>query len=164
MGEIQGTNPVWTSNDMIAFKGCNTWAGSRLCGIYVVPSASTKGFSNGFIPRQLTRDSGDIPSDTKGNLIAFTSRRDGNWEAYVTDLNGDGVMNLSNSPDSNDGLPTISPDGNWVAFVSDRDGQWAIWVTPLVGGSVEKLFDLPADVPWSDGDRAWTNERISWGP
>jgi hypothetical protein len=164
MGEIQGTNPVWTSNDMIAFKGCNTWAGSRLCGIYVVPSASTKGFSNGFIPRQLTRDSGDIPSDTKGNLIAFTSRRDDNWEAYVMDLNGDGVMNLSNGPNSNDGLPTISPDGNWVAFVSDRDGRWAIWVTPLVGGSVEKLFNLPADVPWSDGDRAWTNERISWGP
>jgi hypothetical protein len=164
MGEIEGTNPVWTSTDMIAYKGCNSWAGSRLCGIYIVPSASTKGLSDGFIPRQLTRDSSDIPADTKGNLITFTSQRDGNWEAYIMDLNGGGVKNLSNSPDSNDGLPTISPDGTWVAFVSDRGGLWAVWAVPVAGGEAEKLFDLPTDHSWGDGDRTWTNERISWGP
>lgn len=164
MGEIQGTHPVWTSNDMIAYKGCNTWAGSRLCGIYSVPSASTKGFSDGFIPRQLTQDTSDIPSDTKGNLIAFTSHRDGNWEAYVMDLNGDGTRNLSNSPDSDDGLPTLSPDGYWVAFVSNRGGQWAIWAVPAAGGEAQKLFNLPTNTPWGAGDRDWVNERISWGP
>jgi hypothetical protein len=164
MGEIQGTHPVWASTDMIAYKGCNTWAGARLCGIYIVPSTSTKGFSDGFIPRQLTSDTSDIPSDTKGNFIAFTSYRDGNWEAYVMDLNGDDVKNLSNSPDSNDGLPAISPDGHWVAFVSDRDGHWAVWAAPITGGDVQKLFDLPTDYPWGDGARNWTNERISWGP
>ncbi|HXW01199.1 MAG TPA: hypothetical protein VEC93_22500, partial [Anaerolineae bacterium] len=164
MGEIQGTHPVWTSNDMIAFKGCNSWSGFSACGIYAVPSASTKGFSDGFIPKQLTKDTSDIPSDTKGNLITFTSQRDGNWEAYVMDLNGSAVKNLSNSSNSNDGLPVISPDGNWVAFISDREGRWAIWATPVVGGSVEKLFDLPAGVLWAEGERAWINERISWGP
>jgi hypothetical protein len=164
MGEIQGTHPVWTANDMIAYNGCNSWAGFAACGIYIVPSSSTKGFSNGFIPRQLTKDTSDIPSDTKGNLIAFTSRRDGDWEAYVMNLNGTGVKNLSNNSISNDGLPTISPDGNWLAFVSDRNEQWAIWVAPVVGGAAQKLFDLPADNPWGDGDRTWTNERISWGP
>lgn len=163
-GEIQGTHPVWTSNDMIAYKGCNTWVGSALCGIYIVPSASTKGFSDGFIPTQLTQDTSDIPTDTKGQLIAFMSQRDGNWEVYVMDLNGAGVKNLSNSPNSNDGLATISPDGNWIAFVSDRDGQWAVWVIPAVGGSAQKLFDLPVGTPWGNGRRAWTNERISWGP
>ncbi len=164
MGEIQGTHPVWTTNDMIAYRGCNSWAGFRLCGIYIVPSSSTKGFSDGFIPRQLTRESSDTPSDTKGDLIAFTSQRDGNFEAYIMDLNGEGVRNLSNSPDSTEGLPTISPDGNWVAFVSDRGGQWAVWVVPVVGGPAQKLFDLPADIPWGDGTRVWMNERISWGP
>lgn len=164
MGEIQGTNPVWTSSDMIAYKGCNTWSDSGLCGIYLVPSASTKGFSNGFIPRQLTRDTSDIPSDSKGNLIAFTSRRDGNWEAYAMDLNGNGVRNLSNNPDSNDGLPSLSPDGSWVAFVSNRGGQWAVWAVPAAGGEAEKLFDLPTNAPWGTGDRDWINERISWGP
>lgn len=163
MGEIQGTHPVWTSNDMIAYKGCNTWAGARLCGIYIVPSSSTKGLGDGFIPRQLTSNTSDIPTDTRGNFITFTSQRDGNWEAYVMDLNGNGVRNLSNSPNSNDGLPAISPDGYWVAFVSDRGGQWAVWAVPIIGGDPQKLFDLPTKQPWGDGDRNWTNERISWG-
>ena len=149
---------------MIVYSGCNTWAGSRLCGIYRVPSGSTKRLSDGFIPGQLTRDSSDIPTDTKGNLITFMSRRDGDWESYIMDLNGAKVNNLSNSPASHDGLPTISPDGAWVAFVSDRTGHWAIWAVPVAGGSAQKLFDLPAIHPWGDGDRTWTNERISWGP
>ena len=162
--EIWGNHPVWTANDMIAYRGCNSWAGFASCGIYIVSSTSTRGVSDGFIPRQLTRDTSDIPSDTKGNLIAFTSHWEGNWEAYVMGLDGAGLKNLSNSPNSNDGLPTISPDGNWVAFVSDRSGRWAVWVVPVVGGPAQKLFDLPGDNPWGDGDRAWTNERISWGP
>lgn len=164
MGEIQGTHPVWTTTDNIVYKGCNTWAGSKLCGIFSVLSTSTKGFSNGFIPQQLTPFPNDIPADTKGNRIAFTSNRDGDWEAYIMDLNGNNVTNLSNSPASNDGLPAISPDGNWVAFVSDREGRWAVWVAPSAGGPAQKLFDLPVSQPWGDGDRTWTNERISWGP
>jgi hypothetical protein len=163
--EIWGYHPVWTTSDMIAYRGCDSWSRRPTsCGIYIVSSTSTRGFSDGFIPRQLTHDTSDIPSDTKGNLIAFTSHREGNWEAYVMDLDGVGVKNLSNSPDSNDGLPTISPDGKWVAFVSDRSGRWAVWVVPVAGGPAQKLFDLPGDTPWGDGDRAWTNERISWGP
>jgi hypothetical protein len=161
--EIWGYHPVWTANDMIAYRGCNSWARrSSSCGIYIVSSTSTRGFSDGFIPRWLTRDTSDTPSDTRGNLIAFTSHREGNWEAYVMDLDGANVRNLSNSPNSNDGLPTISPDGHWVAFVSDRSGQWAVWVVPVAGGPAQKLFDLPSDNPWGDGERAWTNERISW--
>jgi hypothetical protein len=163
--EIWGYHPVWTANDMIAYRGCNSWSGRPTsCGIYIVSSTSTRGFSDGFIPRQLTHSTDDIPSDTKGNLIAFTSHREGNWEAYVMDLYGANVENLSSSPNSNDGLPTISPDGNWVAFVSDRGGRWAVWAVPVAGGSAHRLFDLPSDNPWGDGDRAWTNERISWGP
>ena len=129
----------------------------------MVPSASTKGFSNGFIPTQLTQDTSDIPTDTKGNLLAFTSHRDGNWEAYLMDLNSGQIKNLSNNSNSDDGLPTISPDGNWMAFVSNRDGQWAVWAVLATGGTPAKLFDLPTNMPWGNGDRSWTNERISWG-
>ncbi len=76
------------------------------------------------------------------------------------------MRNISNSPNSNDGLPTISPDGNWVAFVSDRDGQWAIWATPITDGSAKtkKLFNLPSDSPWGNEGQGWIDERISWGP
>ena len=81
------------------------------------------------------------------------------------DVNGGGVTNLSNSPTSNDGVPTISPDGQWVAFASNRDGSWAVYVVPSSGGQVTKLFDFPKSNPWGvGGDREWTNERMSWGP
>ncbi|MCB0210828.1 MAG: PD40 domain-containing protein [Anaerolineae bacterium] len=164
MGDLRGSNPVWTSDDYIAYKGCNTWAGSASCGIYKVPSASTKAAGDGFIPRQLTRDTSDTPSDTKGNWIAFSSQRDGDWEAYVIDINGGNLRNVSNSSNSNDGLPTLSPDQNWAAFVSDRDDQWAVWVVPLTGGEPHKLFDLPTNTPWGEGAQDWLTERISWGP
>jgi TolB protein len=97
-------------------------------------------------------------------LIAFTSQRDGDWEAYIMDSNGGNVRNVSNSPTSNDGLPTISPDGQWIAFVSDKGGLWAVWAAPASGGPAQKLFDLPDQDPWGEDDRNWLNERISWGP
>jgi len=164
MGPIEGTHPIWANNDMIVYQGCDSWLGGSACGIYAVGSWATKGFSDGAIPTQLTHDTSDIPGDTKGNYILFTSRRDGNWEVYLMGLDGNGMRNLSNNPQSNDGLPTISPDGNWVGFVSDRDGHWAVWAAPLAGGTAQKLFDFPVPNPWSTGERDWTNERISWGP
>lgn len=164
MGEIQGTHPVWTAQDTIAYKGCNTWVGATSCGIYSVPASSTKGFSNGFIPRQLTHHTEDIPTDTKGDLIGFMSNREGNWEAYVMNLDGSDLRNVSRHPTAHDGLPAISPDSNWIAFISDRGGAWAVWAVPVTGGEAQKLFDLPEGTSWGEGDRAWMNERISWGP
>ncbi len=164
MSEIQGRYPVWTANDMIVYNGCNTWSGSMHCGIYAVPAASTKRSSDGITPVRLTDQSSDLPADSQGGLITFTSRRDGNWEAYVMNLDGRQVLNLSQSPTSNDGLPAISPDGQTVAFVSDRSGRWAVWVVPATGGQATHVFDLPPEIPWAEGNRAWYTERISWGP
>ena len=163
IGEIQGRFPVWTASDHIVYNGCNTWAGSKVCGVITVPSASTRAFSEGFTPARLTENANDLPSDSEGNWIAFSSLRDGDWEAYVMDLNGGQLRNLSQSPASNDGIPTLSPDGQWVAFVSDRSGSWAVWVVPTAGGEASLLFDLPSETPWGIGQRSWINERISWG-
>ena len=163
MSELRGSHPVWANNELIAYNGCNSWAGFAACGIYVVPASSTKGFSDGLIPQQLTQYPGDLPSDARADLIAFTSLRDGDREAYLMNLSGEAVRNLSRSPTSNDGLPTLSPDGAWAAFVSDREGGWAIWATPISGGPAQKLFNLPDETLWGSGDHSWTNERISWG-
>jgi Tol biopolymer transport system component len=163
-GEIWGSHPVWAGNDTIVYNGCDNWATSSACGIYAVGSGATRSAGNGAVPTQLTQDSRDIPADSKGNLVAFTSQRDGNWEAYIMNLDGANLTNLSNSPDSNDGLPTISPDGNWVAFVSDRQGRWAVWFVSVRGGQPQKMFDLPLESPWVNADRIWWDERISWGP
>lgn len=166
IGDILGSHPVWTASDQIAFKGCDTWgrgAGGS-CGIFMVGSWATKRTSNGENPRKIIDGGSPIPTDSKASLIAYHSRETGDWEAYIVSENGSGIVNISNSPNSSDGLPTISPDGQWVAFASDRDGGWAVFVSPISGGPAIKLFDFPKANPWAGGDRDWTNERMSWAP
>ncbi len=166
VGDILGSNPVWTGSDLIAYKGCDTWGrgGGGSCGIYIVGSWANKRSSNGENPRKVVDGGSTIPTDSKAGLIAYHGRESGDWEAYVVSEGGGGAVNISNSPNSSDGLPTISPDGNWVAFASDRDGGWAVFVAPSSGGSATKLFDFPKANPWATGDRDWTTERMSWGP
>ena len=164
IGEIQGSHPVWATNDLIYFNGCDSWAGGDSCGLFTVGSWANKRSSNGETPRKVVDGSSVIPTDTKAGLVAYHSRESGNWEAYVMGLDGGGVVNISNSPSSSDGLPTISSDGQWVAFASDREGNWTVYVAPSSGGIGTKIFDFPKGNPWGTDDRDWTNERMSWSP
>jgi serine/threonine protein kinase len=164
IGDIIGSHPVWTAGDLLAYRGCNTWAGGGSCGIYVVGSWAVKRTSNGELPRKVLDGSSLTPTDSKWGYIAYQSHESGDWEAFVAREDGSGIVNLSNGPGVEDGLATISPDGRWVAFASNRSGGWAFYVVPITGGSVQKLFDFPKPNPWGSGDREWINERISWGP
>jgi Tol biopolymer transport system component len=164
IGDIIGSHPVWLANDQIAYKGCDGWGGNSGCGIFAVSSWATKRSSNGENPHKLVSGETTTPTDSKGGLMAYQARETGDWEAYIVSQTGGQPLNISNSPSSNDGLPTLSPDNQWVAFVSDRSGAWAIYVAPVAGGPAQKLLDFPKANPWGVGDRDWMYERISWGP
>ena len=105
--------------------------------------------------------------------IAFVSRRDGNPEIYVMDINGGNPQNLTNHPDR-DWDPSWSPHGKRIAFVSDRDGHfladmpdipsYEIYVMDADGGNQRRLTnDLSDDrsPSWSpDGKRiVFTSRR-----
>jgi hypothetical protein len=159
-----GEAPVWTGDDRIAF-----WTFQGDDGIYVVSGVSTLWLAGGVGQTQLLVLGNGRPSDTDGFQVFFSAGTiDGNWEAYSIDLDGTNLVNLSNAPFFQDGLPAVSPDGAWVAFVSDRDGKWGIWAVPRAGGEPTKLVDISKintnPSPWGVGDRDWTTERISWGP
>ena len=158
-----GEAPVWTEDDRIVFF---SYKGED--GLYVVDNALMLREAGGLGPKRLLVGSNGRPTDTAGSQVFFSAGDiDGNWEAYAIDLDGSNLINLSQSPASQDGLPTVSPDGNWVAFVSDRDGSWGIWVAPRTGGEAIKVVNLSeinTRSPWGTGDRAWMLERISWGP
>ena len=161
---VIGKAPVWTEGDKIAFF---SYKGDD--GIYTVESVSTLREAGGVgTPKLLVLGNG-LPTDTFGSQLFFSAGDiDGNWEAYSIELDGSNLTNLSNSPESQDGLPTVSPDGNWVAIISDRDGQWGIWAVPRTGGQAVKLADISKlnsnPSPWGTEHRAWMTERISWGP
>jgi TolB protein len=57
----------------------------------------------------------------KGDRIAFTSDRDGDYELYSIRPDGTDVKRLTQSP-GNDAHCTWSPDGQWLAFTSARGG------------------------------------------
>jgi hypothetical protein len=164
IGDVIGSHPVWTSGDLLAYRGCNTWAGGGSCGMYAVGSWATKRTSNGENPRKLVDGSSITPTDAKAGLITYMSRESGDWEVFVIGEGGGPATNISNSPGTDDGLGTISPNGQWVAFASNREGGWVIYVAPTSGGPAQKLFDFPKPNPWGAGDREWINERMSWGP
>ena len=154
---LLGTSPVWMHDDWIAFTGCDYWpegGGGATCGIYRVPSWNEE--------KPLLVHSGGLmmrATDNYGGQLLIMSLESGNWEVYVIPNTGGSMRNLSNSPSSQDGLATFSPDGKWVAFLSNRSGAWAAWVVKPDGTGLSKLFDLPAP-PTLD----WTDEHLSWGP
>ena len=168
--EIWGTNPVWTADDHIVYKGC-ALAGNP-CGLLQVESWAAKHYNNqtGINPAPLVLGSTEtIPTDTKANLVAYQDYdpATGHWEALVVLPTADRqIVKIAASPDSDEGLPTLSPDGRWVAFVSNRDGAWAVYVVPLEAGSVAAPVKLTTPpLRWDTrGDRDWKTERLSWGP
>jgi predicted Ser/Thr protein kinase len=155
--QIRGHSPVWTHNDMIVFTGCDYWpnaTGGSKCGIYSIPSwGDTK-------PALIHPGSTDMrATDNQGSQLLFMSQESGNWEVFIMGVQGGEARNLSNGPNSNDGLGTFSPDGKLVAFASNREGGWAIWVVKTDGSGLTKLVNMPGPPT-----QPWYEDSMSWGP
>jgi Tol biopolymer transport system component len=80
----------------------------------------------------------------KGDVIAFTSNRDGNQEIYVIQPDGSGLRRLTNTAGS-DANPTFSPTGDLIAFESNRDGTPEIYVMNADGSDQRRLTDFSAE-------------------
>jgi Tol biopolymer transport system component len=101
-----------------------------------------------------------------GSRIAFMSRREGDWNVYVVNVDGSGLERLTDD-EADDGLPTWSPDGNAIAFVSNRGGPWAVWAMTPDGFGKRQLFTMEGSPDGFVGtdtyaSRGWAEERISW--
>ncbi|HEX8181670.1 MAG TPA: DUF4394 domain-containing protein, partial [Pyrinomonadaceae bacterium] len=70
--------------------------------------------------------------------IAFASDRAGNFDIYVMNPDGSGLVRLTSDP-AEDVQPTWSPDGRKIAFVSNRDGNKEIYVVNVDGGGLTRL-------------------------
>ena len=67
-------------------------------------------------------------------MVAFVSERDGNSEIYVINVDGTGLLRLTDHAGV-DADPAWSPDGKQIVFVSDRGGSGADLYTMDADGS-----------------------------
>ena len=70
--------------------------------------------------------------------IVFASNRDGDWDIYSMDVNGDNIVQLTDHPAS-DEYPACSPDGRRIAFTSERGVTHDLYVMDSDGSNVIRL-------------------------
>ena len=70
--------------------------------------------------------------------IVFASNRDGDWDIYSMDVNGDNVVQLTDHPAS-DEEPVVSLDGRRIAFTSERGITRDLYVMDSNGNNVVRL-------------------------
>ena len=70
--------------------------------------------------------------------VVFASNRDGDWDIYSMDVNGDNLLQLTDHPAS-DEYPACSPDGKRIAFTSDRGVTHDLYVMDSDGDNVIRL-------------------------
>ncbi len=99
---------------------------------------------DGSAPRRVTESPANSVSNAPrhspdGRTFVYQSDKSGDFEIYLHDLDTGREWNLSQSPNSNDALPSFSPDGEWIAFESTRVGVRRIFVVRRDGSELVQV-------------------------
>ncbi|MFB0534429.1 MAG: TolB family protein [Anaerolineae bacterium] len=96
--------------------------------------------------------------------VAYQSDRDGNWEIYVMDINGDRQTRVTYNSVADDIDPVWAPQclettcaSGLIAFQSDRDLNWEIYVVDVLTGEERRLtYNTGSDEnPYWSPDAQW---------
>jgi len=95
-----------------------------------------------------------------GNKVAFVRETDGNYDIWVQNIDGGGLMQLTSSP-FGDFEPSWSPDGKQLLFVSNRDSagdvrKTSIYMLDLKSNQVQRLTNARRA---TDGGPAWLDSK-----
>jgi len=163
--------PTQTADGSIAFaKGDEIWVKSRDGLKFLVkgqePSFEPKGHYLTFrgnvglaqelflldvrkgITQQLTSEysfAGQASWSPDGERIAFAALKEGNWDVYIIQKDGSGLIRLTDHP-AQDWYPAWSPDGKKIAFVSSREGSHQLYLVNPDGSGLERLTQIPGGV------------------
>ena len=93
----------------------------------------------------------DSAAQGSESRIFFSSNRDGDWDIYSMDVNGNNVVQLTDHPAS-DRFPASSPGGRRIAFASERGVTPSLYVMDSDGSNVLRLTRDDFD----EGHPSWT--------
>jgi len=88
-----------------------------------------------------------------GEQLTFNTKRDGDLEVYLMNADGSNPRNLSQSPQSTEGLADWSPDGKRLVLYSSRPGNKDVFVVDLATGRWTNITNDPA-----------SDEFCTWSP
>jgi TolB protein len=88
-----------------------------------------------------------------GKQMTFNSQRDGNYEVYIMNDDGSNPRNISQAPQSTEGLADWSPDDRYLVLYSDRSGNKEVFVIDLSSGQWTNITNDPA-----------SDEFCTWSP
>jgi DNA-binding SARP family transcriptional activator len=93
-----------------------------------------------------------------GDLLAFTSTRDGNAEVYAYSFREAKSWRLTNDP-AQDDRGVFSRSGGLIAFESTRGGSAGVYVMPSLGGEAKRVSeDRPLSIQtWVGGGGRYVN-------
>jgi TolB protein len=115
----------------------------------------------------LTSDWDNTPAwSPRGDRIAFTSFKSGDFEIYTIRPDGTGLRQLTHTH-GNDAHPVWSPDGKWIAFVSSRMGWKDEALVPWHGLQMYgEIFVMRADGTEVRQltDNQWEEGVVGWAP
>ncbi|NND71544.1 MAG: translocation protein TolB, partial [Rhodothermales bacterium] len=110
-------------------------------------------------------ESASPDNEMQQDMIAFTSSRTGNYDVFITSVDSDSVINLTDHPATDFGV-SWSPAGDQLLFGTDRDGNREIYAMNDNGSDLRNLTNHPGvdtSPAWSpDGSRiAFVSDRDS---
>ncbi len=85
-----------------------------------------------------------------GRMLAYASDATGNWDVWVTQVDGGQAVNRTRDHAGRDNSPSWSPDGNQIAFLTVRDETSAVYVMSPLAGAPRKVAGPAFGIPqWS---------------
>ncbi|MDO1499985.1 hypothetical protein Q2T40_07560 [Winogradskyella maritima] len=112
--------------------------------VFIFSTAYTQ--ENGFKEVQLTDNNSNnrySSYNKEGTKILFESDRDGRWQIYIMDIDGNGESRVLTST-SNDRRPTWHPFKNMILFESDRSGTNELY-TYDIDTKALKMVPIPLE-------------------
>jgi Tol biopolymer transport system component len=101
---------------------------------------------SGDFQRALTKteaNDGGACFSSHSDKIYFHSNRNGTYDIFVMDVNGQHVMTLIDNNYGDDVNPSVSPTSDEIVFFSNRDGNYDIYLAKTDGTSQQRLTVNP---------------------